>query len=176
MSPLPIRPPTSDRLVFATQAVGDRAPIFRDPMYASMLLDTFRAVKMVHPYAMVGYCLLPDHFHIMVQPTFPETISTIIQSVKRNFTLDYKRRIGVAGRMDFWQKSFMDHILRDEIDRQRHLDYIHINPIRHGYASRPEDWEWSSFRAWKERGVYADGWAWHLDDAMNAIARRLAEE
>ena len=176
MSPLPVRPSTSGSFVYITQTVGDRAPVFRNPIFAAMLLDTLRAVKCVHPYKMFGYCLLPDHFHLLVCPTHPETISTIMQSVKRNFTLDYKREIGVSGRMNFWQKSFMDHVIRDEIDREHHLNYIHYNPVKHGLVSKPEDWEWSSFRAWKERGAYADGWAWHLGDTMNAIARRLEDE
>lgn len=62
--------------------------------------------------------------------------------------------------MNFWQMRFWDHIIRDEVDLQRHLDYIHYNPVKHGWVAKPEDWPHSSFLAWKERGAYTDGWGW----------------
>jgi putative transposase len=62
--------------------------------------------------------------------------------------------------MQFWQKRFWDHVIRDEVDFQRHLDYIHYNPVKHGLVIKPEDWAHSSFSAWKERDAYPDGWGW----------------
>lgn len=50
--------------------------------------------------------------------------------------------------MKFWQKGFWDHVIRDEADFQRHLDYIHYNPVKHGLVQRPEDWPYSSYSAW----------------------------
>lgn len=87
-------------------------------------------------------------------------LKACMHSLKPSFTKAYKRAIGFTGRMNFWQMRFWDHIIRDEVDLQRHLDYIHYNPVKHGWVAKPEDWPHSSFLAWKERGAYTDGWGW----------------
>jgi len=83
-----------------------------------------------------------------------------MHSLKPNFTKAYKRQLGIAGSMKFWQKRFWDHVIRDETDLERHLDHIHYNPVKHGLVSKPEMWPQSSYDAWKARGAYPDGWGW----------------
>ena len=57
-----------------------------------------------------------------------------------------------------WHRRYWEHTIRDERDFQAHLDYIHINPVRHGVATRPGDWPHSTFRIWLERGIYDSHW------------------
>ncbi|MFH1235368.1 MAG: hypothetical protein V1685_00315, partial [Parcubacteria group bacterium] len=57
-----------------------------------------------------------------------------------------------------WQTSFHDHIIRDQRDLYAHFDYIHYNPVKHRYVSKPEDWQWSSFRTFLRKGYYEKGW------------------
>ena len=57
-----------------------------------------------------------------------------------------------------WQRRFWEHVIRDDADDQRHCDYIHFNPVRHGYVTRPIDWPWSSFRRLVRMGVYDETW------------------
>lgn len=147
-------------IIFITQVVQDRIPVFRDETHLELLLSTLRQVKELHPFSMLGYVFLPDHFHLLVKPTGSSTYSQIMHSLKPNFTKAYKRSIGVTGSMKFWQKRFWEHTIRDEQDFQRHLDYMHFNPVKHGLVTKPEDWAHSSFLAWKERGAYEDGWGW----------------
>ena len=58
-----------------------------------------------------------------------------------------------------WQPKFWEHTLEDEDDFQRHFDYVHYNPVKHGLVARPRDWPWSSLHRWVRRGVYPDDWA-----------------
>jgi len=51
-----------------------------------------------------------------------------------------------------------DSLFADEGDFERHFDYIHYNPVRHRYASRPADWAWSSFGLYVQRGVLTSDW------------------
>ncbi len=125
-----------------------------------LLLSVMRRVKELHPFAMLGYVLLPDHFHMLIRPNGESNFSQIMHSLKPNFTKAYKQHIGIVGSIQFWQKRFWDHIIRDENDLERHLDYIHYNPVKHGLVTRPEYWEHSSFLEWKKRGAYPDGWGW----------------
>lgn len=153
--------------VFITQVVNQRAPIFDNPIYVELLLQTLRNVKGIHPFSMVGYVFLPDHFHIMMRPTGNSNFSQIMHSLKRNFTLEYKKITDISSKVKFWQKGFWDHLIRDDIDFERHLDYIHYNPVRHGLITIPEAWPYSSYQHWKERNAYADRWGWSLPNSIH---------
>ena len=75
--------------------------------------------------------------------------------MKRDATWRLKEA-GLTG--PFWQKRFYDQIIRDEEDLGRHLDYVHFNPVKHGYASCAAGYRWSSFSEWVKRDVYPDTW------------------
>lgn len=57
-----------------------------------------------------------------------------------------------------WQKRFWEHQIRDEEDFNKHLDYIHYNPVKHGLVSRVRDWPFSSFHRYVDRGLYPLDW------------------
>ena len=58
-----------------------------------------------------------------------------------------------------WQRRYWEHLIRDEDDLRRHVDYVHINPVKHGHAARACDWPYSSFRQWVVAGEYPVDWA-----------------
>jgi len=58
-----------------------------------------------------------------------------------------------------WQRRFWEHQIRDEDDFQRHVDYVHFNPVKHGLVSQVADWEYSSFHHWVARGMLSSDWA-----------------
>lgn len=66
---------------------------------------------------------------------------------------EHERRRGV------WQRRFWEHTLESEDDFERHFDYIHYNPVKHGHVRCPRDWPWSSFHRWVQIGVYPADWA-----------------
>lgn len=78
--------------------------------------------------------------------------------------------------MKFWQKRFWDHIIRDECDFERHLDYIHYNPVKHGLVTKPEDWPHTSFTSWQQKGVYPERWGWSLPQSLNDYNGQEAEQ
>lgn len=162
-------------IVFITQVVDRRTPVFREERYVDLLRTILGNVKILHPFVMLGYVFLYDHFHLLIRPTGASNFSDIMHSLKPNFTKEYKDLIGVTGSMRFWQKGFWDHIIRDEIDFQRHLDYIHYNPVRHGYAACPHAWQFSTFRRWISFGVYEPDWGCICDGAKPDLSslRRL---
>ncbi len=99
---------------------------------------------------------LPDHMHLLIRPTGESSFSKIMQSAKSYFTHAYKEALGIEGSLKFWQKRFYDHVIRDEEDLANHLHYIHYNPVKHGYVTHPEDWPYSSFLAWQQKGAYPE--------------------
>lgn len=57
-----------------------------------------------------------------------------------------------------WQRRFWEHVVRNEKDFQRHVDYIHFNPVKHGHVSRAKDWPWSTFHRYVRNGLYEQDW------------------
>ena len=80
-----------------------------------------------------------------------------MQSTKLRFT----RRVRInshGGKKQVWQRRYWDHLIRDQQDLQRHLDYIHYNPVKHQSAASPEAYPWSSFNHYLTQGKYEKGW------------------
>jgi putative transposase len=67
-----------------------------------------------------------------------------------------------------WQRRFWEHLIRDENDLNKHLDYIHWNPVKHGLVKRVTDWPHSSFHKFVELGIYSDNWGHHGELDINA--------
>jgi len=153
-------------IVFITQVVERRTPIFQHQQFLALLRTTLNNVKQIHPFITHGYAFLPDHFHLLIQPTGQSNFSAMMHSFKPNFTKQYKALIGITGNMRFWQKGFWDHVIRDEIDFQRHIDYIHFNPVHHQLATKPEEWPHTSYHDWLSRHAYAQRWGWSLPDSI----------
>ncbi|MBX3052192.1 MAG: transposase [Caldilineaceae bacterium] len=163
-------------IIFITQVVDRRVPVFREETHLDLLREILGNVKELHPFVTQGYVFLHEHFHLLIRPTGDSNFSDIMHSLKPNFTKEYKKRIGTSGPMHFWQKGFWDHIIRDEIDFQRHLDYIHYNPVHHGLVARPEDWPHSSYHHWRERNAYPDGWGWALPESITEYDWQESED
>jgi len=149
-----------NQIVFITQVVNNRTPVFKNPHHLDLLIETLRNVKESHPFDMLAYVFLPDHFHLLIKPTGESNFSQIMHSLKYNFTSSYKKMIKFDRNLKFWQKRFWDHIIRNEKDLENHLHYIHYNPIKHGYADEMGKWKYSSFQEWQKRGAYPEDYTW----------------
>lgn len=148
--------------VFITQVVQDRKPVFRESLNIMLLHTILENVRQLHPYKMLGYCFLFDHLHMIIQPIGESNFSDIMHSLKPTFTREFKKIIGLAASQSFkfWQKRFWDHVIRDDRDFETHLHYIHYNPVKHGFAKDPRDWQDSSYFEWEQRGLYPPAFKW----------------
>lgn len=162
-------------IVFITQVVYGRAPVFANDAHLALLLEIIREAKARYPFQMLAYVFLWDHFHLLIKLSDGITHSAVMRSIKPNFTRRYKETVAVSGSMTFWQRRYWDHVIRDEDDLARHFDYIHYNPVRHGLVIKPEAWRHSSFLQWKQKGLYADQWGWTLPAALAGFRDREAE-
>jgi len=57
-----------------------------------------------------------------------------------------------------WQRRFWEHLIRDEADYARHVEYCYYNPVKHGYASAVRDWPYSSFHRDVRAGLFPEDW------------------
>lgn len=148
-----------EAIVFITQVTKDRIHYLEPKRNLALFWDTMEKVQAIYPFRLIAYVLLPDHFHWLMRVADESgNFSKVMQSIKRNFTLNFKTAYNISASASLWQSRFWDHIIRDEEDFGNHFDYIHWNPVKHGYVTRPEDWSHSSYHHWLERDYYAIGW------------------
>lgn len=111
------------------------------------------------PFAMDAVVILPDHLHCIWQlPPDDADFSTRWRLIKRHFALGIDAPMTARGEKKVWQRRFWEHFLRDEEDWRRHMDYIHYNPVKHGYVSSPVDWVSGSFQRAVKEGLYPVDW------------------
>ena len=130
------------------------------------LRDVVRRVRQRHPFAIDAMVILPDHLHCLW--TLPENDSDyskrwfLIKSAfsRRVETGEYRRGSRVRrGERGIWQRRFWEHAIRDQGDFDNHVDYVHINPVKHGHAKRAVDWPHSSIHRYVRLGLCAADWA-----------------
>jgi len=138
------------------------------------LRDAFRLTPHERPFAADAIVVLPDDLHtVMTLPSDDTDFSGRWRRIKSLFTRAVVRR-GVSaarnqrGEYALWQRRFWEHTVRDESDFARHVDYIHYNPVKHGWVSRVGDWPYSSFHQYVRRGVLPADWAGIAGSANDA--------
>lgn len=155
---------------FFTIVTYQRKPILTSDSSRHILHDAWIRTQERFPFETVAVCLLPDHLHcIWTLPQGDSDYSKRWKVIKEFFTRDYLDKIGPGlerskSRINrreatIWQRRFWEHTIDNEIDLEIHLDYIHYNPIKHGYVDRVVDWPWSSFHRFVRQGIYDFGWA-----------------
>ncbi|MEX2672248.1 MAG: transposase [Phycisphaeraceae bacterium] len=131
--------------------------------------EALAAAAQEKPFHVQAGVVLPDHVHLIVQlPTGDADISSRIGRAKALFSRAMReagRAAGPARRSQerrresgIWQRRFYDHPCRDDRDHAIHMDYLHYNPVKHGYVRCPADWPHSSFNHWVRNGLYPEGW------------------
>ena len=125
----------------------------------------FRTVRERHPFYMEAVVIMPDHLHcVWSLPAGDSDYSTRWGLIKAGFSRAVERgeRRSTSrtkrGERGIWQRRFWEHCIRDEEDYARHVDYIHWNPVKHGYVQRVADWPHSSFHRLVEKGAYPLDW------------------
>lgn len=126
----------------------------------------FRRVQHRYPFKIDAVVILPDHIHMLM--TLPENDSNYslrLNLIKGYFSKQIARiePISVSRKnkreRGIWQRRFWEHFIRDEADYLHHVNYIHYNPVKHGYVLKPTGWRYSSIHRFIKLGVLPDNWA-----------------
>lgn len=131
-----------------------------------VLRESLAAVRAKRPFRVDAMVVLPDHLHcIWTMPAGDADFSTRWRLIKARFSravhTDERlspRRIQ-KGERGIWQRRYWEHLIRDERDLAAHIDYIHYNPVKHGWVRRVNEWPHSSFHRYVKMGVYMANWA-----------------
>jgi len=127
------------------------------------LYEAFRYVLNDHPVAVEAMVVLTDHLHCLWRmPGGDHAYGMRWRLIKARFSMviaEGERRSASRlrkGERGIWQRRYWEHLVRDDDDFARHVDYIHYNPVKHGHAATAADWPHSTFARWVGRGVYPE--------------------
>ena len=130
------------------------------------LREAFRDTRRRHPFSLDAIVVLPEHLHCLWRlPPGDDDFPVRWRLIKSHFSrrIEPGERISPSrrrkGERGLLQHRYWEHVIRDEADYRRHMDYIHFNPVKHGYVQAVGDWPYSSFHRWVERGIYSSDWA-----------------
>jgi len=135
-----------------------------------LFLKVLEEVREQHRFVVLGYVVMPEHFHLLMSEPQVGDPSTAMQSVKQRFAqrvMPRRRQRRPAGArplqktqgaghpqphpqaMPVWQPRFYDFNVWTEHKRMEKLRYMHRNPVKRGLVQEPEQWLWSSFRYYR---------------------------
>ena len=149
---------------FFTANLSDRRATYLTD-HVEVLRNSIESVRSGHPFRIDAMVILSDHLHaIWTLPPKDDDYPSRWMLIKAGFS----RRIAVGERLGpsrlrkgergIWQRRYWEHLIRDEQDFARHVDYIHYNPVKHGYVSNPVAWPYSSIHRYIERGQLTADW------------------
>ncbi len=142
-----------------------------------LLRASIRSVRKKHPFIIHGWVVLPDHMHCLF--TLPEgefDFALRWRLIKGGFSKRlpfeesnelrsaFRRKRGARG---IWQRRYWEHRIRDQDDFNSHMDYIHVNSMKHGLVSRVRDWSCSTFHRSVGRGIYPLDWVGGVEGCVD---------
>jgi putative transposase len=110
-----------------------------------LFLDVLKQVRRRYEIVVVGYVVMPEHFHLLVTEREDGAPSAVMQILKQTVS----RKIRRSGDEPFWERRSYDFNVWTEAKRVEKLRYMHRNPVKRGLVAEPEDWAWSSFRHYR---------------------------
>lgn len=126
--------------------------------YKKLLLDILKEKTKKFDFPLIAYAILNNHYHLILSIANAGKIPKFIGELNGASARAINLADDVINRKIWW--NYYDHIIRDEADFFKHLNYIHQNPIKHGLTQKFK-YKFSSYSAW----VYKKGKE-YLDDAF----------
>ncbi len=129
-----------------------------------LLRLAFRKTLEAKPFQIDAMVVLPEHLHsIWTLPPNDSDYPGRWKAIKSIFTRELEKSgVAVEKRKDgsalIWQRRYWEHTIRDADDLNRHIDYIHFNPVKHGLVECVMDWPYSSFHRYVREGILPPGW------------------
>jgi putative transposase len=152
-------------IFFFTLALADRSSdlLVRE---IDRLRRAYADVQRKLPFETVAICILPDHLHALWSlpdgdADFASRWSLLKSGFSRGLPPSKTRSASkiVKREKGLWQRRYWEHAIRDEVDFERHVDYIHYNPVKHRLVTRVADWPHSSFHRYVAQGMLPVDWA-----------------
>ncbi|HET7840623.1 MAG TPA: transposase [Terriglobia bacterium] len=156
------------QLQFITASTYRRVPLFCSPRFSREFVKVLETLRREFKFHLLGWVLMPEHFHLLIWPQPAESTSRLVQQLKQRTAAGILRALRtnqdklwcvrmlarlrlpptVHDQTSFrvWQRRFYPFGIYSEKKRLEKLDYMHANPVKRGLVSSADQWPWSSFR------------------------------
>ena len=129
---------------FVTTVVKDRKKLLLNENICALILEDLEFYRKKHQFLLHAYVIMPDYLHLLLSLRGNGNISKIMHDFKSHTAQQINRTLRRKGAL--WQEGFYDHVIRDEGDFKKRIDYIHKNPSTSGLVKEIADYRFSSFR------------------------------
>jgi putative transposase len=149
-------------LYFITSSIVNWIPIFKTERFMKILIDSIKFCQENKELKIFAYVILFNHFHMLItckdirhtiQALKGYTAREIVEELKRSDMTEIlkelelnKKEHKIKSNYQVWQESYHPQMISTDYMFQQKVDYIHMNPVKHGYVCEPEDWKYSSYR------------------------------
>jgi putative transposase len=134
---------------FLTFSCYGRKPLLAEMEMESAFLHVLERARRRFAFCVWGYVVMPEHVHLLISEPSHGTLANSMQALKSNVSIEARKRGRRSlGEERFWLPRYFDHNVRNYAGFLTQLRYIHRNPVKRGLCSKPEEYSWSSFRAW----------------------------
>ena len=146
----------SGHLHYITCSCYRRRQLLGTARRRNVFVRVLEEVRQRYRFAVVGYVVMPEHFHLLMSEPEIGDPSKVMQVLKQRVArklLPRRRRFDWLWKETeddrvFWQTRFYDFNVWSRRKRIEKLNYMHANPVRRKLVDRPELWAWSSYRAY----------------------------
>ncbi len=159
------RAKTAGASYFFTVNLADRQSDLLQKRINDLRLITNKT-KQVHPFVIEAMVVLPEHIHAIWRlpegdADYPMRWSLIKSGFSRKIEKTEYIRLSRENKRErgIWQRRYWEHQIKDDGDFERHVDYIHYNPVKHGYVKRAIDWPFSTIHSYIQKGILPENWA-----------------
>ena len=142
--------------------------------HIDLLRDAIRKVRVKYPFTIHAWVVLPAHLHCVIElPVGDSDFALRWRLIKIYFSkaLPKTEQLSATrirrGERGIWQRRYWEHLIRDDRDFSAHMDYAHINPLKHGLVKRVADWPYSTFHYLVKEGIYPENWAGDLHGILS---------
>lgn len=181
---------------YATAVTYNRVPVFRNDHACALLIDALATTRIKEPFKLIGYVIMPDHFHLLANPLDLD-ISIVVGRIKGRAAvailgwlreewhsvslakLKLPKPLKSGQTHAVWMKEFPAVDIWSRRFIRQKLQYIHMNPVRAGLCDHPAKWRWSSYHAYFPHEpdsvpIEVDQrWFWTEEELNAARGRRI---
>lgn len=150
--------------------------------HVDILREAVRRVHRLHPFTVNAWVVLPEHMHcVWTLPPGDAGYSLRWRLIKTFFcrALPASEHRSVLrlnrGERGIWQRRYLEHLIRDDEDYRRYVDYVYVNPLKHGLVGRVRDWPYSIFHRDVRVELYPLDWAGDVDLLLPGMDRSFRE-
>ena len=139
--------------------------------HIQLLRSVVKTVQTSKPFHIDAWVVLPDHMHcVWTLPNHDDDYPARWKAIKTAFSraIPKTERLSAVRKANnergIWQRRYWEHTIRNDKDYAAHVDYCHINPVKHGLVKQVKDWPYSTFHQLVEQGVYHENWGGFDED------------